>query len=404
MVEEQIRAVIEDMGIDAAKTGMLSNSDIIKVVVRMIKEYSLTLVVDPVMIAKSGARLLREDAVNTLVNELFPLATVVTPNKHEAEVITGIKISNIDDAKKAAKIIAEKYGPIAVIVKGGHVDGEKATDILYYNGKYWLYESDRIINGCTHGTGCSYSAAITAELAKGKSIPEAVKVAKEFITLAIRYGLKIGKGHCPVNPIAWLEIKAERYNVITNIKQALNILINNGDLISKYVPEVQMNLVMALPKHYAKSINDVAGVKGRIVRFGDTIKPVGPIEFGASKHLARAVLKIMEYNPEMRAAINIKYDEKVINVAKSLGYIVSYYDRREEPPEVKEKEGATIPWGIEVAVKKIQGRTPDIIYHLGDWGKEPMINIFGSDAVDVVRKLINILEHVESKTIKSQVT
>ena len=401
MIEEQIRAVVEDMGVDAAKTGMLSNSDIIKVVARMVKEYSLTLVVDPVMIAKSSARLLREDAISTLVNELFPLATVITPNKYEAEVIAEIKINSIEDAKEAARIITEKYGPRAVIVKGGHIDGEKAIDILYYNGKYWLYESNRITNGCTHGTGCSYSAAITAELAKGKSIPEAVKTAKEFITLAIRYGLKIGKGHCPVNPIAWLEIKAERYNVITNIKQALDILINNGDLISKYVPEVQMNLVMALPKHYAKSIDDVAGVKGRIVRFGDTIKPVGPIEFGASKHLARAVLKIMEYNSEIRAAMNIKYDEKVVNVAKSLGYTLSYYDRREEPPKVKEKEGATIPWGIEVAIKRVQGKTPDIVYHLGDWGKEPMINIFGSDAVDVVRKLINILKHVESKITKS---
>ncbi len=396
MVEEQIKAIVEDMGVNAAKTGMLRNSDIIRVVAKMVKEYSIPLVIDPVMTSKSGARLLREDAVSTLVKELFPIALIVTPNRYEAEVLADTKITCIDDAKRAAKKISEEFGTKAVVVKGGHIEGDKAIDVLYYNGKYWIYESERIVEGCTHGTGCSFSAAITAELAKGKSIPEAVKLAKEFITLAIRYGLKIGKGHCPVNPMAWIEVLAEKYRIIENIKKGLDLLTENGKLLAEFVPEVQMNLVMALPYPYAKGVNDVAGVKGRIVKYGDTIKPVGPVEFGVSKHLARAVLKVMEYDPRIRAAINVKYDERIIKAALSLGYKVSYYDRRKEPPEIKRKEGASIPWGIEEAIKAIGGVVPDIIYHLGDWGKEPMINMFGETAVDVVKKLVNILRYIKS--------
>lgn len=394
IVVAQIEAVVEDIGVNAAKTGMLSNVKIVEAVAATVRKYEFPLVVDPVMIAKSGATLLRPEAINALIKHIIPLATIVTPNRMEAEKLANISIKSINDAREAAKYIVEELGAKAAVVKGGHLSGTVSVDVLYYDGVFKEYVTSRISNGCTHGTGCSFSAAITAELAKGKNIFEAVNLAKKFITLAIDYGIKVGHGHCPVNPMAWIEIYAEKYYVIENLWKAINILKDYGEKVVNLVPEVQMNIVMSLSKPYARTIKDVAGVLGRIVRYGSTIKAVGYPTFGASKHVARAVLKAMEYDWKIRAAINIKYDEAIIEAAKRLGFTISYYDRREEPPEIKLKEGASIPWGIQQAIQRAKGKVPDIVYHLGDWGKEPMIIVFGGDAVEVAQKVIKLAQEI----------
>jgi hydroxymethylpyrimidine/phosphomethylpyrimidine kinase len=122
---------------------------------------------------------------------------------------------------------------------------------------------------------------------------------------------------------------------------------------------------------------------------GGKVKAVGPIAFGASRHMARAVLKAMEFDERFRAVANIRFDEELIEIAKGLGYSVSFYDRSQEPVEIKSVEGATIPWGVEQAVTRVK-RVPDVIYHKGDWGKEPMINVFGFTAVDVAEKILKL--------------
>lgn len=390
IVYEQIKVVVEDIGVDAAKTGMLSNSNIILNVAKAVKEYSIPLVVDPVMIAKSGARLLREDAAETLTGKLLPLALIVTPNAMEAEVLSGIKVNNVNDAEKAAKLIVEKYKPKAVVVKGGHIKREKVVDVLYYNGNYYHYESEVVSNGCFHGGGCSHSAAITAYIAKGYDLIEAVGKALEFVTQAIKYGLKVGKGHCPVNPVAWIEIPAEKYRVLADVNKAIELLLENSDKILPYVPEVGMNIVETIDPKYASTVMDIAGVRGRIVKAGNKIIPVGPVEYGASRHLAKLVLEALKHNSSIRAAINIKYDEKIIEKAKDKGYTIVYVDRRLEPEEVKSVEGASIQWITHTAFTKA-GKTPDLIYDTGDVGKEPMIRIIGKNAIEVVDKLLNIL-------------
>jgi len=384
IVAKQIEAVVEDIGVDAAKTGMLSNAEIIKAVAETVKKYDFPLVVDPVMIAKSGAPLLREDAMDTLIEKIIPLAKVVTPNRPEAEKLSGIKIKSLEDAKRAAKIIVEELGAEGAIVKGGHLGLSEAVDVLYFNGEFKEYRAP-FVEGCTHGTGCSFSAAIAANLAKGKGLEEAVRIAKEFTTMGIYYGAKIGHGHCPVNQNAWIEIPAEKWRVYESLSKAVKELITIESL-PQHVPEVGMNFVYALPKLYAKSKDDVAGVKGRIVKFGNTVKPVGGIEFGASDHLARAILTFMEFFPEVRSALNLKYNEELIKKASSLGFKVSFYDRKEEPEGIKAKEGGTIPWGIKTAIERINDK-PDLIYHLGDWGKEPMLLIFGESPKVTLRKL-----------------
>ncbi|WP_457754543.1 bifunctional hydroxymethylpyrimidine kinase/phosphomethylpyrimidine kinase [Thermococcus sp.] len=389
VVAKQIEAVADDIGVDAAKTGMLSNAGIIKAVAKTVKRYEFPLVVDPVMIAKSGAPLLREDAMDALIKYVIPLATLATPNKPEAEKLSGVKIETLEDAKKATKIIVEELGAKAAIVKGGHLNLSEAVDVLYYAGKFREYRAP-FVEGCTHGTGCSFSAAITANLAKGKGLEEAIKVAKEFITMGIFYGARIGKGHCPVNQNAWIEIPAEKWRVYESLTKAIKELEKIGDRILPHVPEVGMDFVYALPRLYARTPKDVAGVKGRIVRFGNTVKAADSVEFGASSYLASAVLKFMEFYPEIRSALNLRYSEELIKKAQKNGFRVSFYGRREEPEKIKVKEEVTIPRDIETAIKRLSER-PDIIYHLGNWGEEAMVLIFGESPEDVLRKLKIIL-------------
>ncbi|MCD6323790.1 MAG: bifunctional hydroxymethylpyrimidine kinase/phosphomethylpyrimidine kinase, partial [Desulfurococcales archaeon] len=206
MVEAQVEAVADDLGIDAGKTGMLSNESIIKAVARVVGKYGFPLVVDPVMIAKSGAKLLRDEAIKALIDQLIPKAAVVTPNAPEASRLTGIDVKDLRTAREAAQAIVEELGAEAAVVKGGHLSSEYSIDVLYFRGDFEEFRAPRIDSGTTHGTGCSFSAAIAAGLAKGLRVPEAVGEAKRFITEAIKYGLALGAGHGPVNPTAWVAI------------------------------------------------------------------------------------------------------------------------------------------------------------------------------------------------------
>ncbi|MCL6575806.1 bifunctional hydroxymethylpyrimidine kinase/phosphomethylpyrimidine kinase [Kyrpidia sp.] len=202
LVAAQIDAVVRDIGTDAAKTGMLATAEIIEAVAAKIRELGITpLVVDPVMVAKGGAPLLEEDARSTLIRELFPLAAVVTPNISEAEALTGMTIRTRDEMVEAAKRIAA-LGPGAVVVKGGHLAGDP-LDILYDGQAVVEFPGVRVRTPHTHGTGCTFSAAITAELAKGASLLDALGTAKAFISAAIREAPGLGEGHGPTNHWAY---------------------------------------------------------------------------------------------------------------------------------------------------------------------------------------------------------
>ncbi|MBC7288909.1 MAG: bifunctional hydroxymethylpyrimidine kinase/phosphomethylpyrimidine kinase [Armatimonadetes bacterium] len=203
IVVSQIRDVATDIGCNAAKTGMLGSAAIVDAVARAVEELSIApLVVDPVMVAKSGDPLLADDAVETLRDMLLPLATVVTPNIPEAERLVGRKITTVAEMQQAAEEIAS-LGPKAVVIKGGHLK-DVATDVVWLcdTGEIHYLTAPRLPGRNTHGTGCVFSAAITAELAKGRDIVEAVRRAKLLVTEAIRYGLPLGRGHGPANVMA----------------------------------------------------------------------------------------------------------------------------------------------------------------------------------------------------------
>ncbi|HOO90404.1 MAG TPA: bifunctional hydroxymethylpyrimidine kinase/phosphomethylpyrimidine kinase [Syntrophales bacterium] len=208
-VKKQFDAVVTDIGVDAAKTGMLSSSEIMGTVADKITEYGIEkLVVDPVMVAKGGAMLIRQEAKKTLVERLLPLAYVITPNIPEAEELTGMEIVTVEEMKEAAQII-HRMGARHVFVKGGHLSGD-ALDILYDGRQLHEFISKRIDTKNTHGTGCTTSAAIATGLAQGMDVHGAVKRAKEYITAAIRASLAIGGGHGPTNHMAYVLDRSER--------------------------------------------------------------------------------------------------------------------------------------------------------------------------------------------------
>ena len=199
LVAAQIDAVAEDIGIDAAKTGMLWSAETIRTVAAAVKRHRIpNLVVDPVTIAKTGARLMREDAFDALKADLLPLAEFVTPNLPEAEMLSGMKITDAEGMREAARRI-HALGPRRVVIKGGHVEGPNAVD-LYYDGKdFQELKEERIKTRSTHGTGCTFSAAIAAYLAHGLTPLDAVARAKEFLTAALRSAPDIGKGVGPLD-------------------------------------------------------------------------------------------------------------------------------------------------------------------------------------------------------------
>ncbi len=199
IVTAQIEAVASDIGIDAVKTGMLANAAIVEAVAAALDMLELPfVVVDPVMIAKSGDRLLEDDAVAAMKSELLRRAFVVTPNIPEAAVLSGMTIASPADAREAARRI-HALGPGAVIVKGGHLDGPEVIDLIYDGHVFHELRGPRIESRHTHGTGCTFSAAIAANLALGRSLTDAAERAKHYVSRAIRHGLAIGHGHGPLD-------------------------------------------------------------------------------------------------------------------------------------------------------------------------------------------------------------
>lgn len=198
-VEAQIDSVLSDITPDAIKLGMLSSADIMRSVAKMLKKYNCTnIILDPVMVATTGGRLMDESALEVYTKELFNLASVVTPNLPEASALSGMEINNMDDMKAAA-IKISNYGCKSVLIKGGHLREDAAVDLLYENGEFSQFCVPKVDTNNTHGTGCTLSSAIACNIASGLSINQSVKHAKEYVTNALKSGLVIGHGNGPIN-------------------------------------------------------------------------------------------------------------------------------------------------------------------------------------------------------------
>ena len=205
IVAAQIDAVFDDFDVAAVKTGMLGSTALVEVVAAMLKPQNVAnLVVDPVMISKNGHALLRPDAIDALKTQLFPLALLVTPNVHEAQQLSGLEINTLADARRAAKIM-HGFGCRHVLIKGGHLLAERATDLLFDGRFFNVFKGEFIDTPHTHGTGCTFASALAAHLARGKSVPDAVQAAKAYVTEAIRHSLAIGHGKGPTDHFYFLQ-------------------------------------------------------------------------------------------------------------------------------------------------------------------------------------------------------
>ena len=382
VVTDQIDAVCTDMDVQCTKTGMLASAEIVSAVAKYVKKYNLTLVVDPVMAAEAGGELLTTDAMSVIRDELLPLCMVVTPNTNEASALSGIQIQNRNDAKRAAKIIAD-MGAGNVIVTGGHLD---ASDVVYESKTdTFTVISGEFIKGGTHGSGCTYSAAITAYLAQGHSIVNSARYAKQFVEHAISESVPIGTGVAPVNQVAHIRNNSARYEVLDDTRRAVEIL-TECQSFANLVPEVSCNIAMAIPD--ASNVRDVAAVSGRIVNHKGKAVNVGCVEFGASSHVARIILAAMQFDNSVRASVNIMYSMEVLEVCKKLDLTISSFDRADEPEKT-----STMDWGVTHAIKEY-GSVPDIISDVGGIGKEPMIRILGSGALDVAKTAVKIAKEL----------
>ena len=392
LVDAQIAAIMSDNGLtaDYAKTGMLYSSSIIKVVAKALRRYKIPFVLDPVMMAGSGGVLLEENALNSLIKHLLPLCTVVTPNVPEARVISGVEIRTKEDAKEAAlKIHKLGAAEAAVIIKGGHLEHEisagKATDLLY-NGEFTEISSPIIKTGkVVHGAGCSFSAALAAELAKGNPLRDAAASAKKFVYDAIISGAEVSS-MIVVDQVQRLRNDADRYWTLGNVKEAVRMLLKI-DGFETVIPEVGTNIGMAIAG--AASEKDVAAVNGRIVPTREGVVTAGCVDFGVSSHVARQILAMMEQDKGRRSAINVKYSPEIVEACKSLGMSVASFERDKEPENVK-----TMDWGVRAASGKFNF-VPDVIFDLGAMGKEPMVRIFGNTAVEVAEKVNRIVGNLE---------
>jgi hydroxymethylpyrimidine kinase / phosphomethylpyrimidine kinase / thiamine-phosphate diphosphorylase len=379
-VASQIEAVCSDMKVMWAKTGMLASSKIVSEVAKEVRKHNLSLVLDPVMAAEAGGDLLRKEALSVLIEELLPLCRVTTPNASEAGALAGMAVKTPEDAKEAARKIAD-LGVEAVIVTGGHLD---ATDLLYEAAsKTFTSIPGTFVKGGTHGSGCTYSAALTAFLASGESLERAARKAKKFVEQAILKSCPAGRGVSPVNQLGTVLEEKERYLVLKELKEAVLTLENSPDFPG-LIPEVGCNIGMAIPE--ADSYEDVAAVEGRIVRLREQAIAVGCVDFGASRHIAGIILASLRYNPGMKAAINVKYSEKVLAACREMEIEIFFFDRAEEPETT-----STMDWSTAEAIKKY-GNVPKVVYDKGGPGKEPMIHMLGTGAAEVAKLAVELAE------------
>lgn len=387
IVIRQINSVLNDIRIDAIKIGMVYDGIIINKIFKILKNTNIPIIVDPIFTSTSGKNLIKYEAIKALTKKILPIATIITPNINEATQLSGIDIKNKEDLVKSLTKM-KKLGPKNVIVKGGHLLSEHSIDTLIDDKLNIIeFSNSRISIPENHGSGCNFSAALTAYISQGYEIPIACKLANEFINSVLKNLLYIGKGYPVTDTALTTSSSAFKFHVIEELSIAINELEAITD-IGKLIPETQSNFAYAIPN--ATSIKEVAGIKGRIVRIDQKVKASSCIEFGATQHIASAVISYMNINPLMRAGFNIKYDKKIIELLQSF-MKVSEYDRRLEPQKLKEKEGYTIQWGVKKAIlkdKEVRG-----IYHKGDIGKVPMIILFGHNPAEIVEYLRKLIEY-----------
>ncbi len=377
-IKNQVRSVFSDFDVSAVKVGMVLTKETAVTLGTELKRLKIPIIVDPVIKSTTAGTLLRRTALKDYKRMLLPLSYAITPNVYEASVLSGVKINNEKDLEEASHKL-RKLGVKNVVITGYQISKTKIADYILDDKDAQQFLYSKKIKGLTnHGSGCIYSAALAVRFAKGDSFENAVKFAKEYTSQLMQGAKKVGRGIAIVKPKNDL-MKLELKHGIDKFQRLKNI--------STQIPQCQTNFVYT--KSNPKDLNDCLGVEGRIVRTGDSVTMAGRLAYGASKHVATALLVMNAKFPEIRSALNVKFDKKMIKKFQDQGYFVAGYDRKKEPVKVK-KSSSSIEWGIKNSLKNA-GETPDVIYHKGDYGKEPMILVFGETPNSIIEKLSRIL-------------
>ena len=369
MIKFQLRSVLDDFQIDAIKIGMLYNSKIIKIVYSIIKEVKCPIVVDPIIESTTKTTLLRKSAIKDFKKMIIPLATVITPNKKEANILSGY-----NSMLKAAEKIQE-LGAKNIIITGSNETKNEIEDLILESNKNYNIKGKKI-RMTNHGSGCNYSASIAASLAMKRTIHDSAQHAKKYVFHSIKNSKRLGKG---------INITFTKQSDMNKELSYSIIDFQNIKNISQLIPECQTNFVFSKIK--PKKISDVLGISGRLVKSGKEIIQAGNLILGGSQHVATAVIEVSKKFSDIRSAINIKYEPRLIDKAMKRGLLVTNYDRSKESRNSKKQENSSIAWGVSSCLKSFP---PDIIYHKGDMGKEPMILVFGKNPSEVVKKILLI--------------
>jgi hydroxymethylpyrimidine kinase/phosphomethylpyrimidine kinase len=388
--KNQLVDTINDIQPDVTKLGVLYDNSIIDIVHGTLSSSNFPIVVDPVLVSGTGVKLLRDESFHNYVKKIIPLSYVITPNLKEAEIISGFKIQSQKEVIKAAERIIE-FGAQNVIIKGIAFGNGEISDILVEkrDRQVTKINNKRLRIKETHGTGCNFSSSLSSFIAKGFSIKRSFYLANSFVAEALMDSSKMGSGINITNPLQNMYINSCRYRILLLLQKSVRKLEKLKHLYL-LIPETKTNFVFCIEK--PENSMDVAGVLGRISNVGKAIRIPNVVEFGSSSHLSNAIIEANRFNISLRSVINIKNNKKILDICKR-NFSCSYYNRKDEPLASRQKEGSTIKWGISTVFRK--DPEAEVIFHDGDYGKEPMILIFGKDPQDVYNKVKLVISNIQ---------
>ncbi|MCL2712254.1 MAG: bifunctional hydroxymethylpyrimidine kinase/phosphomethylpyrimidine kinase [Methanomassiliicoccaceae archaeon] len=372
MINDQFDSVLSDSDVRSVKTGMLYSSDIVKVVVDRLYDLTVPIVSDPVMIASVGDSLASDDLSRSIKNDLLPICDLITPNKFEAESISGIAIESEDDAMRACELMGKSGN--SVYLKGGHINSTNVVDILYHGAEFKRFEYPRL-ERAGHGSGCTLSAYITANLAKGIDMVNSIVNARDMIQRSIASMYSVGKGDKLANSAVNIKQAYGSDDMTKEMEDKIDGLLKI--IPGSWIPSVGMNIAYATSD--ARDAYDIAAVSGKILLVNGRPIRSGAVRFGAAEHISYMILAAMRTDKEMRAAMNIQYDEDLLNVMEEVGMIITDVDRNSYPDA---RLGELTAFAIEDL-----GMMPDVIFDAGTNKRGPMIRMLGKDLDDLREKI-----------------
>ncbi|WP_254536879.1 bifunctional hydroxymethylpyrimidine kinase/phosphomethylpyrimidine kinase [Halomarina litorea] len=389
-IEAQLDAVLGDFDVRAVKTGMLATGEVVEAVTDRARELDAPLVVDPVMVATSGDRLLAE-AAERAYEELVGEATVVTPNADEAAVLTGVDVEDESSAREAGEALRE-MGAEYALVKGGHVDsGDEVIDTLVGPEGRETFTHARVDTDATHGSGCTLSSAIATHLAHDEAPAAAVGDATWFMERAVRYHHDVGQGPGAVHHLVALRERADRQPTQEAVEELVRAFVDAD--VGPLVPEVGTNVVGA--GAYAESGDEVVAVEGRIARTLSGVEPTRGTRFGASSHVGQFLLGAREVDPELRFAVNLRFDDRVERALDGVPWPVATADGGSEGDEADEEEGERGEFTAARRTLTAASRTPRAVVNPARVGYEPTTLVLAREA-DVLReRTLTLLDRLE---------